>query len=309
MKVMLLLSMTFISSCSLVQKVSDRATIPARYELADDLATVMKHPATWGLSLQSYDVPTDHGNHLSALMVRRSSNDKATDSRGNLLGRRHVVSKSTVVLFHGINARKEQMLGLCQWYIAAGFQCVVYDSRGHGDSSPARATYGRLEVEDLKKVLQQTKRQFGDLGKLVFHGNSMGGAVALQSAPHVPNLKAVVATATFANLYDTMKYQASQRHLTPLLPIVRRQIVADADFDPREIRPANQIKGSGIPVLLIHGSDDRVIPISVAKEAQSIIGYEQCRLITVQGAGHNDVVSYGGNALMQCMVTWVMDQL
>lgn len=309
MKVMLLFSMTFITSCSLIQNVSDRATIPSRYPLGQDLAEVMQKPQSWGLSLQSFSVATSPGQTLAAIMVRCGEDCATMRHVENVLDGRRITSKATVFLFHGINARKEQMLGLCQWYVAAGFQCVVFDSRGHGDSSVARATYGRREVGDFLRLMRETERKFGDLGHIVFHGNSMGAAVALQCAPKVDDLRAIVATSTFASLYETMKYQASKRHLSPLLPIVRRKISSDAEFDPRSITPANDMRVSSVPVLLIHGSADQVIPISTAKKTQRIIGYEQCRLITVQGAGHNDAIAKGGDALMKLTISWAVDRI
>lgn len=52
----------------------------------------------------------------------------------------------------------------------------------------------------------------------------------------------------------------------------------------REIDPWTEIASFDKPVLLIHGTDDQIVPISVSEKALTI--YPDARMITIPGAAH-----------------------
>ncbi len=102
------------------------------------------------------------------------------------------------------------------------------------------------------------KRQKGTrLGSVGLYGYSMGGAVALQSLPDLPEIKAAVTLAAFAELRGVMQHQsASQFHgvLRPLLPWLRHRVEQKANFDPFTISPLTAVTSTQTPIFSFMGS-------------------------------------------------------
>src|SRR5437879_10010778 len=91
----------------------------------------------------------------------------------------------------------------------------MMDARAHGASDGAMATYGWLERNDSKAIvdaLEATEHP----RHLFALGESMGAGIALQSAAVEPRIEAVVAEASFASLREAAyDYAGLQRY--PLL--------------------------------------------------------------------------------------------
>src|SRR5262245_329164 len=50
--------------------------------------------------------------------------------------------RATVVLFHGLHHNREQTLGRTRLLAAAGYRCVAFDHRAHGESTGKRTSFG-----------------------------------------------------------------------------------------------------------------------------------------------------------------------
>jgi pimeloyl-ACP methyl ester carboxylesterase len=82
-----------------------------------------------------------------------------------------------VVLCHGITATRRQVLHGSKALPRVGYEVIVYDARGHGESEPAPVGegygYPRL-VEDLEQVVAE---RMGE-GRFLLGGHSMGAHTA-----------------------------------------------------------------------------------------------------------------------------------
>lgn len=91
-----------------------------------------------------------------------------------------------VVLCHGITATRRQVLHGSKALPRAGYEVIVYDARGHGESEPAAVGegygYPRL-VEDLERIVDE---QVGE-GRFLLGGHSMGAHTAVGYALRHPD--------------------------------------------------------------------------------------------------------------------------
>ena len=90
-----------------------------------------------------------------------------------------------VVLCHGITATRRYVLHGSKALPRAGYEVIVYDARGHGESDPAPVGegYGYPElVEDLERVVRE---RVGD-GRFLLGGHSMGAHTAVAYALRHP---------------------------------------------------------------------------------------------------------------------------
>ncbi len=100
-------------------------------------------------------------------------------------------SGPTVVLTHGWGGRAGQMVKLANAIAAAGFEVVVFDAQGHGESPGRRIGFRRLsdDINALDDALQ------GDIAAWVCH-SAAGLCLAAASLRHGLNPRRMVFLAT-----------------------------------------------------------------------------------------------------------------
>ncbi len=303
----------------LIDQAADRLTTARRYELGTDMKRIVATPGAEGLALEKFTFTTADGLTLRAMIVEAdttSSGEAALEkSRASL--RTHLPSleampsgqyRGTILMMHGINSREEHMLWHARWLVAAGFRCMAWDSRGHGESEGTTVTFGKHEVNDAARALAALHAR-REPGPVLAYGHSMGAAILLQWLATAPPVKGAVAVAPFARLSDIMNAQADHVAgglLKFMIPLVRREVKQRAGFDPAEISPQGRVGDITCPVFFIHGEQDQVIPV-----AQSAALRDACRVPgsrrTVTPGGHGDALSAGGTALQAEVVKFYMD--
>jgi alpha-beta hydrolase superfamily lysophospholipase len=205
----------------------------------------------------------------------------------------HAPSRGTVIVLHGQGDNRAAMLGLTDLLLQDGYRVLAPDARAHGSSSGAAATYGIRERDDLRAWAEWAQRQFPD--QCVFGaGASMGAAILIQTLPDVP-FCAAVADSSFADLPELATWRiAASLHLPHALQtIVAGPIVSAGMWYARvwhgiplaAASPARRLAAARVPVLVIHGTADREIPVSDAR----LLAAANPRFVTlwlVEGATH-----------------------
>jgi uncharacterized protein len=174
-----------------------------------------------------------------------------------------------IVLVHGVysNAWDGQSPEVARAYHDAGFNVLLFDSRGQGRSG---GTLGLAWVErqDVRAAVDLLVARGFQAGKLGVHGTSYGAATALLAAAETPEIGAVVADSAFADVRDVMQAELTRRTGIPLrwaqvlAPGLRLVVQRRYGLDLDKIAPERAIAAiSQRPVLLIHGEHDQIIPI------------------------------------------------
>lgn len=163
----------------------------------------------------------------------------------------------TVVLLHGYPADKGNILPALS-FLAEKYNLLLFDFRYLGESEGKYSTAGAKEVEDLLAAIKFLKSR--GMNEVGIWGLSMGGAVALMTAPRAPEIKAIVSESSYARL-DLM---ASKLYRIPLInyPLAKLTLLWAKLFlgiNAREASPVASVKTLNTPVLLIHSTNDEVI--------------------------------------------------
>jgi dipeptidyl aminopeptidase/acylaminoacyl peptidase len=172
----------------------------------------------------------------------------------------------TLILLHGYPADKGNILPALA-FLHADFNLLLFDFRYLGQSEGSYSTAGAKEVEDLLAAIQFLKsRGTTDIG---VWGFSMGGAVALMAVPRAPEIKAVISESSYASLAG-MALQLFQIPALnyPIAYLVGFWAKMFLGIDLRDVSPAERIRDSKLPILLIHSSGDAVIPFAHARVLQ-----------------------------------------
>lgn len=164
----------------------------------------------------------------------------------------------TIILVHGFKGSRVDMLPWAQFlYHAGGYNVLIYDSRGCGESEGWGIALGAREPDDVIGAVQYlehrsdlTNKQLGALGI------SLGAGVVLLAAAREPALQATVADSAWVDESAQINRMGNLSAL-PLLPyeptLVNNLIGAHLE-DARPLDVINRI--SPRAVMLIHSADD-----------------------------------------------------
>ena len=151
-----------------------------------------------------------------------------------------------------------------------GMNVLLIDQRGQGESEGCWMTFGMRERYDLKRWTEYIISRCGKDTPIMYYGISMGGATVLMSAGlDLPgNVRGILADCPFSSPKDIIKKVCRDMRLPAgaVYPLIRLGARLFAGFDPNETTAAESLKGSKIPVAIIHGEDDRFVPCEMGRE-------------------------------------------
>lgn len=202
-----------------------------------------------------------------------------------------------LVLVHGRRGRKEDYLLIAERFCAAGFRCILPDLPAHGDHPGTTACYGVKEAGIPDMALREASARFGFApAPAGIMGMSMGGAVSLRSAANYDTpWCAAVFLATFDTLEHVINHQASG-HAGHWLGGIW-QAVTGWCFERKTGLPVTAADSASLvpalkcPVLLGHGTADRVIPVECGRRLyQALPENIEKRWVEIPGADHDNVL-------------------
>ena len=175
------------------------------------------------------------------------------------------------IMFHGFkSAWQRDFSGLCPLARSLGFNVLLVDQRAHGESEGAVISYGINESRDVISWVEYATTRFGENVKIVLAGVSMGGSTALSSIGRgLPkNVVAIAVDSPFSSPEGIIvKVGASggiPRGVISFLARVSARLFGG--FCLRELSAIDAIKNSDIPIFLVHGTSDRLVPYEMAEE-------------------------------------------
>ncbi len=201
----------------------------------------------------------------------------------------------TVVIVHGWGANMELMLPLARPFHDAGFRVLLFDARNHGSSPRDGHSSMPKFAEDTEAALDWLDAA-GLRGPRILAGHSIGAAAVLLAASRRRDVAGVIAIAAFAHPARLMARGLRRLHLPgPLIRAILRYIEWVIGHDYDDIAPENVICRIRCPVLLAHGTADRVIPVS-DMDRIARCRRENIRTLRVEGADHDSVDLLTANA-------------
>ena len=198
--------------------------------------------------------------------------------------------KATILLLHGYNCDKREMLPHADFLHAAGYSVFLFDFRNRGQSEGSAVSLGYYEQQDVLGAIDYLKtRSDVDADRLGALGVSMGGATAIMGAAQTPELKAVVSESAFRSADSSIK-QAFTHFVSlpsfPYAPITVQIIRLRLGISPGDIVPENVVgKISPRPIFIIHGLNDKTISPDDGR-ALYAAAREPKELWLVPGSGH-----------------------
>lgn len=147
---------------------------------------------------------------------------------------------------------------------------LLIDERAQGRSEGKTICFGILERLDLLDWVHYAIDRFGKDIKILLYGVSMGGATVLMASElELPkNVKGIIADCPFISPIEIILDVG--RKTMPYFPswLVRPFAILGAriygGFDLLETDAASAVKHTNVPILILHGEDDRYVPCEMS---------------------------------------------
>lgn len=237
------------------RRVPDPPSAPAQYGLAHEEVTF---PSRDGLTLRGWFIPSPS-------------------------------ARGTIVFCHGHAGSMDPDVKYAPAFHERGYSVLIFDFRGHGRSEGQHVSMGYYERQDLLGAIDYLQsRGIDRVGVLGF---SMGGAVAMATAPHSEAIQAVVSDGGFARLSGAIAAGVREQGLPGFLaPPVGHLIMWLAGLrlgcSLREADPIRWVDRIAPRALfIIHGALDPFLTVEEAGELYAAAG-EPKEIWIVPEVGH-----------------------
>lgn len=170
---------------------------------------------------------------------------------------------------------------------------LLVDERAQGQSEGKTITFGIQERQDLLAWVDYAIKRFGADVQIILYGVSMGGATVLMASElNLPeNVKGIIADCPYANPLDVIvhvgKSNPLPNWLIKILVILAAKIYGG--FNLLETDAVIAVKNTKVPILILHGEDDRYVPCEMS-EAVAKANPQMVYRFTFPGAAHG--ISY-----------------
>jgi fermentation-respiration switch protein FrsA (DUF1100 family) len=231
--------------------------------------SILQTPAGGGLAFEDVTIRAADGERLHAWWV---------PARAPSLGH--------VLLCHGNAGNVGDRLAYLEPLSAAGLDVLAFDYRGYGRSTGRPSEHGlHLDARAARDAL--LGRDGVEPSRVIYLGESLGGAVALALALELPPSGLILQSA-FTSVRDMARLH---------YPLIPPALVPDAYPSLRLITALRA------PLLVLHGARDAIVPV-MHGEALFEAAPGPKRMHVFPGAGHNDLLAEAGDEWVRAIAAW-----
>ncbi len=177
-------------------------------------------------------------------------------------------------IIHGYRSEHLETAGMYyEYYFSRGIDVFCCDHGAAGESGGSVIGYDVFESRDCLDWLEFLYEQFGREIQVLLHGFSMGGATVLSMSDRVGDqVKCIVSDSGYTSAAEILSGRVGA--LATVMSGINRVVAGYtlADTDVRE-----HVKHSRVPILFVHGRQDKTVPFSMGEELYALCpGEKDC---------------------------------
>ena len=200
-------------------------------------------------------------------------------------------SKHYVVLSHGYTSTRYGMYKYVALWRRMGYNCVIYDNRGHGVNPRTGCSFGLRESKDLMAVIEDTYNRYGQDIHLGLHGESMGSGLQVMSLAHKPRVDFIVNDCGYSDILSVLRWKVQESFHFPavLADLASPFAKIFHGYSFNEVRPIDCLKDNEIPICFVHGAEDNFTHKWHSEKMYEVNkGYKELHLF--EGADHAECI-------------------
>lgn len=208
--------------------------------------------------------------------------------------------KGTVIIFHGYGAEKSSMLDKSNVFIEQGFNTLLVDFMGSGNSEGNQTTIGYKEAEQVKTTFDYLTQK-GEK-KIYLFGTSMGSVAIMKCInDYTIKPKAIIIECPFGSMYKTICARFDRMN-APTFPMAGTLLFwggIQNGFWGFSHNPTEYAKKIDCPTLLLYGEKDKSVSREEIEEIFSNLSGIK-KLNVYKETGHE-------NYLIKNKIEWTKD--
>ncbi len=246
---------------------------PDEFGLGLPRSQIYSLPTELGLQYSDQKIPINNQEWLSTWLI------KASNPQG------------TIILFHGKESSKSSLLAQAQIFNSLGYETLLVDFRGSGNSSGNTSTVGFHEGEDVAVAVNYIQ-QFNADKPIILYGISMGSAAILKAiADNQVKPDGIILELPFARLLDAVK---NRLELFNIPSFIMGELVVfwgsiQHSFNGFSHNPIDYTKAVDCPTLIFSGDRDPLVEVDAVKQMHNNLNVQK-KLVVFPNAGHQLLV-------------------
>ncbi|MBQ3803981.1 MAG: alpha/beta hydrolase [Oscillospiraceae bacterium] len=194
------------------------------------------------------------------------------------------------ILCHGYRGTPSRdFCGGANICLSRGFNVLMIEERAHCSSEGHTISFGINERYDVLNWTRYAAERFGPDTKILLGGISMGAATVLMASElGLPqNVRGILADCPYTTPEEiiTLTGKKLKVPMEALFPFVRLAAKLFGGFTLGGVNAASAVRHTKVPVLLIHGEADELVPCRMGREIATA-NPAMVELHTFPGAGH-----------------------
>lgn len=219
------------------------------------------------------------------------------------------IKKGIVLIFHGYMDNKHSMLDIANELRTMGYDTLIPDFMGAGDSYGNQTTMGYLESKNVYDTYNFTVNILHERN-IILYGFSMGAVAAMKAqADHQMNIEAIILQAPYETLEGTIGIRAAQIGLpkqpfASLFTFWMGKTNGFDGFDSQPIRDAQNIK---VPTLVMCGLKDPHIPREETESIYNAISADKKMLQLFENSKHESLLKQHSDLWRNTVNTFISE--
>jgi len=197
------------------------------------------------------------------------------------------INKGTIIFFHGITSSKSMQVHEAYELRYLGYNVMLVDFRGHGNSGGNKTTIGRKETEEVKLAYDYVVKN-GDKNIFLF-GGSLGAVVVAKAMEdyHLP-VSGIILEMPFLSLQTYMKGNARRVGFPaePFAFLTTFWTGIENGYNGFNQVTTKYVKNISCPVLMQWGALDGFVLKDETDKIYNAIVSPQKKLVVYEHAGH-----------------------
>ncbi|MDR0312239.1 MAG: alpha/beta hydrolase [Treponema sp.] len=194
-----------------------------------------------------------------------------------------------VIRVHGHGQNRLISVRYIKAFMDMGYSAVIYDQRAFGDSTGKFCTLGYKEKYDLSAIISHVKKRLGENAIIGVHGESLGAITIMEALGIDKRIDFAVVDGgctTFREAsVNKMKHVIHLRS-SLMMYMINRSLKKKYGFNFADVEPIKRVAESDVPILFIHGTEDKEFPVSMCKDLRKASKNPLSSMEIFEGVGH-----------------------